>query len=245
MQRSGSDLAAVRHAASEASASQPSRSSSDVSLRRKRRSRAREPGLTLEQQQKAVQDAAFDRYIAGLRQDAQKVVSAAKMWQDTVKGGMDDEQMEKSEKRSLCQKYQAQVLAQIENNKARRAEARREFIEAASSHSFPLFTETFISLPEVEEYERQRKEHWRKELDQQMATNQILHNLELKKHHDMAIASYKQNVKSTTKARRDERDRLASQGRELVASWERDIRIKQLKRAMDVGKDVVKDIDVL
>ena len=51
----------------------------------------------------------------------------------------------------------------------RRAESRREFIEAASSHSFPLFTETFISLPEVEEYERRRKEHWRLELDHQMA----------------------------------------------------------------------------
>ncbi|CAE7222136.1 unnamed protein product [Symbiodinium natans] len=204
---------------------------------------AREEGLTLEQQQKAVQDAAFTRYLESLRQDAKKAVVEAKVWEQTVQGGMNDEATERLQKKDLCQRNQAQVLAQIENNKARRAEARREYIEAASSHSFPLFTETFISLPEVEEYERQRKEHWRMELDQQMATNKILQNLELKKHHDMALASYKDNVKRTTQARRDERQRLASQGRELVASWERDIRIKDLKRAMEVGKDVVNEID--
>ncbi|CAK9049405.1 unnamed protein product, partial [Durusdinium trenchii] len=252
MQHEGSnDLAsAVRNAASEMSAyssSRPSRSSSEACLskRHKRRSRrqVQEEGFTLEQQQKAVQDAAFERYIESLRKDARKAVTEARVWQETVKGGMDEEQTERQHKRNLCQKNQAQLLSQIENNKARRAESRREFIEAASSHSFPLFTETFISLPEVEEYERKRKEHWRKELDNQMATNQILHNLELKKHHDMAIASYKENVERTTKARRDERDRLAYQGRELVASWERDIRLKDLKRAMEVGKDVVKEID--
>ncbi|CAE7473681.1 unnamed protein product, partial [Symbiodinium necroappetens] len=210
--------------------------------RRRHRSR-RDEGLTLEQQQKAVQDAAFQRYLDSLRADAKKAVVEAKAWEQTVQGGMNDEATERLQKKDLCAKNQAQVLAQIENNKARRAEARREYIEAASSHSFPLFTETFISLPEVEEYERQRKEHWRMELDQQMATNKILQNLELKKHHDMALASYKENVKRTTKARREERQRLASQGRELVASWERDIRIKDLRRAMEVGKDVVKEIE--
>ena len=251
MQHEGNvDLAAaVRRAASEMSvySSQPSRSSSDGCLVKKRKHRSRrhiqEEGFTLEQQQKAVQDAAFERHIESLRKDARKAVTESKKWKDTMRTLLGEEQTEKDHKKNLCQKNQAQLLSQIENNKARRAESRREFIEAASSHSFPLFTETFISLPEVEEYERKRKEHWRKELDNQMATNKILHNLEIKKHHDMAIASYKQNVERTTKARREEREHLASQGRELVASWERDIRLKDLRRAVEAGKDVVKEID--
>ena len=121
------------------------------------RRQVQEEGFTLEQQQKAVQDAAFERYIESLRKDARKAVTEAKMWQETVKGGLDEEQTEKRHKRNLCQKNQSQLLSQIENNKARRAESRREFIEAASSHSFPLFTETFISLPEVEEYGEEAK----------------------------------------------------------------------------------------
>ena len=44
-------------------------------------------------------------------------------------------------------------------------------------------------------------------------------------------------MKKTTKARKDERDRLASQGRELLASWERDIRIKDLKKAMETWRE--------
>ena len=245
------DLAsAVRNAASEMSAyssSRPSRSSSEACLRSKRKHRSRrqaqEEGFTLEQQQKAVQDAAFDRYIESLRVDAKKAVTEARVWQETVKGWMNEEQVEKQQKKNLCQKNQAQLCSQIENNKARRAESRREYIEAASSHSFPLFTETFISLPEVEEYERKRKANFRRELDNQMATNQILHNLEIKKHHDRAIEMYKENVEKTRKDRRDERNRLASQGRELIASWERDIHLKDLKRAMEAGRDVVKEID--
>lgn len=251
MEGAHADLAsAVRNAASEMSAyssSRPSRSSSEACIRSKRKHRSRrqveEEGFTLEQQQKAVQDAAFERYIESLRVDAKKAVTEARVWQETVKGWLNEEQVEKQQKKNLEQKNQALLCSQIENNKARRAESRREYIEAASSHSFPLFTETFISLPEVEEYERKRKENFRRELNNQMASNKILHNLEIKKHHDRAIAMYKENVEKTRKDRREERQKLACQGRELMASWERDIRLKDLKRAMEAGRDVVKEID--
>lgn len=38
-------------------------------------------------QQRAVQDAAFARYIENLRQDARKAVTEAKKWEETVRLG--------------------------------------------------------------------------------------------------------------------------------------------------------------
>eukprot|EP00931_Biecheleriopsis_adriatica_P011715 TRINITY_DN112794_c0_g1_i1.p1 TRINITY_DN112794_c0_g1~~TRINITY_DN112794_c0_g1_i1.p1 ORF type:complete len:281 (+),score=78.30 TRINITY_DN112794_c0_g1_i1:48-845(+) len=258
MQRGQSDtdlVSAVRRAASEVSSSvyssrRSQRSGSEASLVRSRHSKSsrrrrheEEEGLTLEQQQKAVQDAAFQRYVQSVKEDAKQAVVDGNTWTMTVKGGLDEEQNEKNRRRELCRKNQQQVMDQMEHNKARRAEARREFIEAASSHSYPLFTETFISLPEVEEYHRKQKEGWRKELDAQKVTNDMLRNIEIKKYNDAAIEAYHKNVKNMTKARKDERDRLVNQGKELVNSWSKDVMLKDLKRAIEAGKDVVKECD--
>lgn len=265
MQGSNSEpdfVSAVRKAASEA-ASVPSvsayssrhsrsrRSGSEASLRRGRGGKSRgsrssdweEEGFTLEQQQKAVQDAAFERYLKTLQKDAKQAVVDGYTWTATVNGGLNEEQQEKVRRRELAQKNQNQIREQMENNKSRRAETRREFIEAASLHSFPLFTETFISLPEVEEYERNQKIQWKKELDNQIVTNKMLHNIETKKFQDAAAEAYVQNVKNMTKSRKAERKKFVNQGKELVGAWERDIRLKDLKKSIEVGKDVVKELD--
>lgn len=260
--RSEADLvSAVRKAASEAGASSAysgsvysgsRRSGSETSLRRKSgrsrgsrgsRSTFEEEGFTLEQQQKAVQDAAFERYLKSLKTDAKQANVEVQTWKTTVKGGLDEEQNEKRRRRELAEKNQSQIKDQMEHNKARRAEGRREWIEAASSHSFPLFTETFISLPEVEEYQRNQKIEWRAELDAQMVTNKMLHNIETKKFNDQAAIDYKKNVKNMTNDRRSERERLVNQGRDLVHNWERDIRLKDIKKGIEVGKDLVRELE--
>eukprot|EP00933_Yihiella_yeosuensis_P016711 TRINITY_DN1416_c0_g1_i1.p1 TRINITY_DN1416_c0_g1~~TRINITY_DN1416_c0_g1_i1.p1 ORF type:complete len:302 (+),score=53.20 TRINITY_DN1416_c0_g1_i1:58-906(+) len=202
-----------------------------------------EKAFTLEEQQKAVQDAAFERYITNLQKEAKQTVIDVADWQKTVQGGLDEDEKAKSERKKLCQMNQAQLKQQMEHNKAIRAERRREYIEAASSHSYPLFTETFISLPEVEEYERQRKINWRKELDLQKKTNDMLRNIEEKKNKDQFREMLAQGVKSMKAGRMAERHHLVAQGKELVRAWERDVRLKDIKKAIDCGKDVVQELE--
>merc|ERR1712048_539663 len=115
----------------------------------------------------------------------------------------------------------------------RRAEDRREFIEAASSHSFPLFTETFISEDEVNKYRADQKRIFREELDQQLTTINTMKNLRKKEDNDYANEKKVNNISQMTRARKAERDRLAKQGRDMVASWERDLRLQS-------GKNVVR-----
>merc|ERR1712080_790548 len=120
------------------------------------------------------------------------------------------------------------------------AEDRREWIEAASTHSFPLFGETFISLEEVNEYRDAQKQKFRKELTDQLQCLNSMRNLEKKETLDHAHAKARENVRQMTRDRKAERDRLARQGQDMVNSWDRDLRLQHIKKAILSGKDVVR-----
>jgi len=198
--------------------------------------------MTLEENQKHVQEAAMDAYIQSLQKDAKEAVHDTMKWRTTVREGLDEETNEKRRRRQKEEQNQALIMAQMESNKARRAEGRREYIQNASAHSFPLFTETFIDLEEYERVRKAQKEKWREELDQQMMVNKTLLNIEEKKARELAKKNHRENLASMTQARGGEWERLAKQGRELVNSWDRDVRLKSLKKSMETGRDVTKEV---
>jgi len=198
--------------------------------------------MTLEENQKHVQEAAMDRYVQSLEKDAKEAITELQGWRTTVQGALDEETNERRRRRRAAEEHQAMVLEQMESNKARRAENRREYIHNASAHSFPLFTETFIDLEEFERIRKEQKELWRKELDQQKMTNDMLRNIEERKVKELADKKHRENIRTMTRDRGMEYDRLANQGREMVNSWERDIRLKSLKKSIESGQDVVKEV---
>lgn len=195
--------------------------------------------MTLQEMQQHVQEEAMGRYVASLGHEAKEAVAETKLWGRTLQSGVDQDALENRRRRELCHENQLRLQEQIELNKVRRADTRKDYIEAASLHSFPLFTETFISETEVEAYRKRQKEQWREELDQQRMTNQMLRNIEEKKHYDGAIRRHHENVRSMVRERGLERERLHQQGRELVNAWDREVRLKSLKKAIHSGKDVV------
>lgn len=200
--------------------------------------RGKSVGMTLQEMQQKVQDEAMERHLATLGREAKEAQAERVTWDGTLRSVQSTEQQEVFGRRAQCRRHQDGLKEQIEANKARRTEMRKEHIEAASTHSFPLFTETFISQPEVEAYHKKQKELWRAELDEQMLTNTMLRNLEEKKHHDGAIQKHHENVKKTIKERSQERHRLQRQGRDLVNSWDRAVRLNSIKKAIQTGKEV-------
>jgi len=195
--------------------------------------------MTLQDMQDHVQNSAMDRYVADLQVEAQDAVKATAHWERKVAEDKGEEKNETSRRRELAQRNQHELRAQIEENKMRRAEDRREFIEAASSHSFPLFTETFISLDEYNAYRDNQKKIFRQELDDQMTCIKTMKNLQAKQDRDHAHAKHVQNISELTRSRQDERDRRVQVASKMVNSWDRDIRMHNIKKAILNGKDVV------
>jgi len=142
--------------------------------------------MTLTDMQNHVQNRMMDQYVAKLQEEAKQAVKETDHWQRKMKQDIDDEQNENRRRRGQAQHNQHMLRAQMEENKMRRAEDRREYIEAASSHSFPLFTETFISLDEVNQYRADQKRIFREELDHQLMTINTMKNLRKKEDNDYA-----------------------------------------------------------
>lgn len=142
--------------------------------------------MTLRQQQEAVQTSAFDRYLTALQAEAKEAVKASAHWTRKMQDDKDEERQELLRKRDIQSRNGFLLKEQIEENKMRRAEDRREFIEAASTHSFPLFGETFISLDEVQEYRENQKQQFRKELTDQLQCINTMKNLKAKEDTDHA-----------------------------------------------------------
>lgn len=201
-----------------------------------------EEGLTLEEQQKRVQDEAFHRHVQKLEREAKEAVRDAKQWTMTVQTCKDEEADEIRKRREMEKKNQEGVRLQMENNKAKRAMMRKEHIEAASSHSFPLFTETFIDEEAYERIRKQQKELWRAELDDQTTMVKMLRNIEEKKLQDHAAKQRMETMKNMTLNRGVEKQRQKGLGREMVNSWERDCRLKALQKQMRLGNDVVAEV---
>lgn len=201
--------------------------------------RPKHKAMTLEQMQQSVQDDAMARYLKNLDKDAKHAQYEKLHWNDTVQGGLDKDISEKRSQREAAVHNQRQLREQMEANKMRRADNRRDYIEAASSHSFPLFTETFICLEEVEAYERDRKKRFRQELQDQQAAQQVMKNMQKRKDRIYAEQKHHENVHGMLNARTKERDNLARQGDELVKAWDRDIRLNSIRKAIETGKDIV------
>lgn len=254
MQANSSDAdfpKSIRRAASEAAASgsrRSRRSRSDASRsnmsgssyysRSSSASLLQPLGMSLKEQQQHVANEAWARHVAALELEAKQTVEDNNFYGRTIQGGLQEEKNEASRARNLAKQNQEQIKSQMSSNKDRRAETRREYIEAASSHSFPLFTETFISVDEVEAYHKKQKEKWREELNMQAKVNQTLRNVEERAKHDHALVQQSLNLKNMGASKEKDVSHKLALGRELKAAWDRDIRLKGISKAILTGRDM-------
>lgn len=238
-------LRRARSGGSAASSSVLQKAGSSVSSpSQRRRPLGQAPPMTFEQMQEHVFTQSMNRYIKDLEQEA-KVAAVDNEWQrQKVLDGMQQEVDEKSKARELAQENQRKLMEQIEDNKTRRANTRKGYVEAASAHNFPLFTETFISQDEVDAYRKQVKIDFREELNQQQKTTQTLKNILVKRDKIYAADKQATNIKNMQDDHDFEHKEKLRKGTEMMRVWDRDIRLKNIKLAILSGKDATKEMGV-
>jgi hypothetical protein len=229
-----------RHRSSESNLhSHASRKSSRVSgSHRSHASSTSQKGFTLEDQQNHVLNSAMDRFVTDLQKEAEVANKDNRFYEDKIKGDLQAQKNEAANRREQAMRNQHNLRQQMEDNKMRRAEDRREFVEAASAHSFPLFTETFISLDEVTAYREKQKQIFRQELKDQNECIDTMKNLQKKEELDFTYDRDKNNILQMTRDRKAARDAKVKLGKTMVASWDRDLRLQNIKKAILSGKDM-------
>jgi hypothetical protein len=234
LSRSQSEARRVRSRGSAASSSVLKNAGSSVSSPTARRKAA---GMTFEQQQEHVFNAQMNKYIKDLENEAKEAAVENQWTSQKIKDGMQQQVDEKSKARLLAAENQRQLQEQIEENKQRRATTRKQFVEAASAHNFPLFTETFISQEEVDQYRKDVKVDYRKELELQHKTTQTLRNVIMKKDRLHAVDKLASNIKNMQDDHANVHKETIRKGQEMMRVWDRDIRLKNIKNAILSGKD--------
>jgi len=206
--------------------------------------RRRAPPMTFEEQQEFVFNDCMNRYIKDLEKEAKEAQIENEWVKQKIKDGHQAEIDEKDKRRKDAQENARQLQNQIEENKGRRAHTRKAFVEAASSHNFPLFTETFISQDEVDEYRKNVKKEFREELDQQHKMQQTLRNIIVKKDSLHAKAKIAEGIKKMAEDHANDHKEKRRKGDEMMRVWDRDIRLKNIKSAILNGKDATKEMGV-
>lgn len=201
--------------------------------------------MTLGQMQESVQLAAQNRFIAAMEEEAKEGVRNKHYWEKGVKEGLEAERNDITRKRQLELQNAMSIRQQIQDNKLRFIGRRKEYIAAASAHEFPLFTETFISADEVEEYRKKVKENWRDELCHQRNVHATLNNVIERKDKQLAEQVLQANMRKMNEDQRVERARRLEIGNHLKNSWDREIKLGELRKAILAGEDVAKDIVAL
>lgn len=195
------------------------------------------PPMTFEQMQDHVSNQSMNTYIKDLEKDAKEAQVHNDWAKQKIKDGLQQEVDEKSKARRLAEENGRVVQQQIEENKGRRANTRKSFVEAASAHNFPLFTETFISQDEVDQYRKDVKVNFREELDEQHKMTQVLKNILVKKDRIYAAEKREANIKKMQDDHAFDHVEKIRKGNEMTKVWDRDVRLKNIKNAILSGKD--------
>jgi len=198
--------------------------------------------MTFEQQQEHVFNQSMNRYIKDLEKEAKDASHENEWTKQKVQDGMQQQVDEKAKARTLSEANGKQVQAQIEENKSRRAQTRKSFVEAASAHNFPLFTETFISQDEVDQYRKDVKVNFRQELQEQNKVTQTLKNILVKRDRIYAAEKSALNIKKMQDDHAEVHVEKLRKGNEMMRVWDRDIRLKNIKLAILSGKDATKEM---
>jgi hypothetical protein len=193
--------------------------------------------MSLKEMQSRVEDQAMERYKRELAKNATTERTLMQNYEVKLKTNVDDEKLEADIKKAREVQNQNEIMQQIERNKTRRAHERREHIENASSHAYPLFSETFIDEAEVQRIRKNQRERWREDLNHQMVTQDVLKNIEAVRHRDLVQQQKTKHLVSMQRERGLEQQRLRRQGKELVAAWDKDLQLKSFRKAVLDGKE--------
>lgn len=174
---------------------------------------------------------AMDRHISEMEQRAAMAVFEKEEWEGHIKNCLLQEKEDIKRRRDLSEANQDFVKKQMEWNQMKRKEGRKSFIENASAHDFPVFTEPPANL--LEEQMRQQQQRLRSDLDTQVRTNNTLRNLARQRERELEHNQLEANRQEMAMLRSLDKSKKDHQKEVLSMAWNRDIRMRNIWKAID------------
>lgn len=173
---------------------------------------------------------AMDRHINEMEIAAGDAIKEKKQWEMYIKQCIEEEKNDIERRRGLCRDNQAFVQSQMQHNERRRQEGRKTFIENASAHEFPVFTEPPANV--LAEKMKKQQDKMRNDLDHQVRTNNTLRNVAKQRERELEANQLEANRQEMAMLRELQRLKRDHEKDSLQNSWNREIRMKHIWKAI-------------
>jgi hypothetical protein len=173
---------------------------------------------------------ATDRHIQEMEMAAGDAIREKRQWQKYVKQCVDDEKDDIQRRRQMFRDNQSIIQNQMAHNEVRRQEGRKQFIETASAHEFPVFTEPPAN--ELMERQHRQQDQMRCDLDHQVRTNNTLRNLAKQRERELEANQLEANRQEMSMLRELSKVKREHEKDCLQSSWDRELRMKNIWRAI-------------
>lgn len=180
--------------------------------------------------QEAAYKEAMDRHINEMEIAAGDAIKEKKQWEMYIKQCIEEEKLDIERRRYLCRDNQSFVQSQMNHNERRRQEGRKTFIENASAHEFPVFTEPPANV--LAEKMKNQQNKMRTDLDHQVRTNNTLRNVAKQRERELEANQLEANRQEMAMLRELQRMKRDNEKDSLQNSWNREIRMKNIWKAI-------------
>lgn len=174
---------------------------------------------------------ALDRHITEMEIRASEAVKEREQWENHISRCLQQEKEDFDKKRMLNMENQDYIHQQMRWNEEARHDQRRHLVDIASAHDFPHFSEP----PEAQlrEVLKDQASKFRGDLDFQVRTNNALRDMARAKERELENSQLDANKNEMAQIRSAERNRKEADKHALTNSWNQEIRMKGIWKAIE------------
>jgi hypothetical protein len=196
---------------------------------------AMEPGIEPPGQLKTRHEHAFqeamDRHITEIESQAKEAVRDKEQWEGHLQRCLMQERQDMEWRRALAKENSELLQHQMAMNDKKRADGRQAYIEGASAHDFPNFTDP--PAQELKDYTKTKQHQLRQELNDQVQANTQMKMQAHQRERNLECGQVEACKNEIAALRLEQKFKKDQEREQLTQHWDRDSRLKKIKKAIE------------
>jgi len=174
---------------------------------------------------------AMDRHITEIETQANEAVREKEQWENHLQNCLVQERKDMEWRRALAKENSELLQEQMAMNEAKRADGRKQYIEGASAHDFPNFTDP--PQQEVKEFSKSKQQQLREELDAQVEANKMITEAAKNRERNLECGQVEACKQEIAQLRLEQKIKKEQEREQLSQHWDRDVRLNKIKKAIE------------
>lgn len=174
---------------------------------------------------------ALGRHISQMEADAAQAIAEKHLWEGHLQRCNGLEQKHVEWKRTIARDHAEHLKLQMQRDEEKRVKERDNFKTKEGMHDFPCFKEP--ADKDVRGYLHERRANLKQDLDQQIESRNHLKQMQKHRERELEWNNIEAQQFEIQKIRNDEVTKKQQERVVLAQSWDQDVRLKTVKKAIE------------